>query len=240
MKLVPSYSATQAIAVLLFMAASVAPFYGQEATAAGALPSSEKPVQTSIAPEVSPEVHDNQQTGTAQDSPKQTTKSTFVFPTGGERFNRYVKSTVGPFSLFNAAVVAGINQWRDTPDEWEQGMSGYGKRYASTFGRNAIQQTVIYGLDSGLGLDTRFRKSERTKFVDRLKDALAENVTSRTRGGKRVISVPRFAGVYSSAIIASETWYPERYSYKDGLRAGTGALITGFGLNLIREFLINF
>ena len=119
-------------------------------------------------------------------------------------------------------------------------MSGYGKRYASTFGRNAIQQTVTYGLDSAFGLDTRFRKSEKKKFGERLKHALLENVTSRTRSGKRVISVPRFAGVYSSTIIASEAWYPERYSYKDGLRAGTGAMLTGFGLNLIREFFVSW
>lgn len=238
MNLVPSYSTKRAIAVLVVMAASVVPFYSQEP--APTTPSIVESAAVSAPPEVPSEIQNNQQTGTAQTDPQQAPKRTFVFPTRRERFDRYVKSTVGPFSLFNSALVAGINQWRDTPDEWEQGMSGYGKRYASSFGRNAIQHTVTYGLDSALGLDTGFRKSERTKFVDRLKDALAENVTSRTRSGKRVISVPRFAGVYTSTIIASEAWYPERYSYKDGLRAGTGAMLTGFGLNLIREFLINW
>jgi hypothetical protein len=49
--------------------------------------------------------------------------------------------------LLHAGVSAGINQWWDDPEEWEQGASGYGKRYASSFSRNAIQQTVIYSLD---------------------------------------------------------------------------------------------
>ncbi len=175
-----------------------------------------------------------------QTSAKQTASKPYVFPTRRERFNRYLKSTVGPFSLARSAVSAGINQWRDNPEEWEQGASGYGKRYASSFGQNAIQQTVTYGLDSALGLDTGFQRSKRKGFFPRLTDALVENLISRTRTGKRVISVPRFAGAYTSGIISHETWYPERYSYKDGLRSGTRSLVGGFALNLVREFIVRF
>lgn len=164
----------------------------------------------------------------------------YVFPSAKKRFNRYVTSTVGPMRLLRTGASAGIQQWRDEPVEWGQGMKGYGKRYASGFGQNAIQQTVTYGLDEALRLDTGFEKSRREGFLPRLKDALLQNVTSRNRSGKRVISVPRFAGVYTGAIIPAETWYPERYSYKDGLRRGTTTLLTGFGINLIREFVINF
>ena len=223
------------------MAASLVPCFGQDADSRPEKRASEQKVEDpKRVEEPSSEAKPTDVTRTAQTSASQTTNHNFVFPTRKERFNRYVKSTVGPSSLFNAAAAAGVGQWRDNPDEWEQGMSGYGKRFASSFSRNGIQQTVVYGLDSALGLDTGFRKSQHTKFGDRLKDALLDNVTSRTRSGKRVISVPRFAGVYSSAIIASETWYPERYSYKDGLRSGTHGMIMGFGLNLIREFLVNW
>ena len=169
-----------------------------------------------------------------------TSNSTYVFPDKGERFKRYVNSTVGPFRLARTAASAGIDQWSDNPEEWGQGMKGYGKRFASGLGRNAIQQTITYGLDSALTLDTGFQRSKREGFFPRFKDALLENVTSRTRSGKRVISAPRFVGVYSGAVIASETWYPERYSYKDGLRSGTGTLLAGFGINLIREFVVNW
>jgi hypothetical protein len=146
----------------------------------------------------------------------------------------------GPSALLRSAVYAGIHQWQDSPEEWEQGMSGYGKRFASNFGRNAIQQTVIYGLDSALGLDTGFRKSPDKEFGARLKHALLENITSRTKSGKRVFSVPRVAGVYTAGVISREAWYPERYNYKDGLRAGTNSLLVGFALNLVREFAFNF
>jgi hypothetical protein len=169
-----------------------------------------------------------------------TTIPDYVFPTHKERFDRYVKSTVGPFRLAWSAAAAGIDQRRDHPEEWGQGMKGYGRRYASNLGQNAIQQTVTYGLDAAFGLDTGFKKSTRDGVGARVKDALIQNVTSRTKSGRRVISAPRLAGAYSGAIISRETWYPDRYSYKDGLRAGTGNLLTGFGINLIREFVFNW
>lgn len=181
-----------------------------------------------------------QQTGsqTTQQSTTQTTD--YVFPTADERLKRYVKRTVGPTRLGWTAAVAGIDQWRDHPEEWGQGAKGYGRRFASGFGKNVIQQTVSYGLDEAMGLDTGFQRSKREGFFPRMKDALIQNITSRTKSGNRMISVPRLAGVYAGAVIASETWYPERYSYKDGLRSGTRTLLTGFGLNLVREFVINF
>ena len=180
------------------------------------------------------------QTQTTTANRQTTTTQDYVFPTHRERFNRYMKSTVGPFRLVWTGFSAGIQQWQDHPEEWEQGMKSYGKRYVSAFGQNAIQQTVTYGLDEAFGLDTGFEKSKREGVGPRFKDALIQNVTSRTRSGKRMISVPRFAGVYTGAIVARETWYPQRYSYKDGLRSGTTNLLTGFGINLLREFVFNW
>lgn len=175
---------------------------------------------------------------TTKPDPDQT--KTYEFPTHRERFDRYVKDTVGPFRLARTAVSAGLNQWRDTPEEWGQGMKGYGRRFASSFGRNVVQQTVTYGLDEALGLDSDFQRSNREGFGARMKHALLETVTSRTKTGKRVLSAPRLAGVYTGGVVAAETWYPDRYSYKDGLRMGTNSLITSFGINLVREFFINW
>lgn len=174
------------------------------------------------------------------DKDKSDPYDTFVFPTHKERFDRYVKDTVGPFRLARTMVSAGLDQWRDTPEEWGQGMKGYGKRFASSLGRNAIQQTVTYGLDEALDQDSSFHRSNREGVFPRVKHAFLETITSRTKSGKRVLSAPRLAGVYTGAIVSTETWYPDRYSYKDGLRIGTGTLLTSFGINLVREFIINW
>ena len=178
-------------------------------------------------------------TNTAQDA-QPTSPPAFVFPDKDERFRRYVKSTIGPFRIARTVVSAGLGQWSNSPEEWGQGAKGFGKRFASSFGSNAINQTVEYGLDEALHLDTSFERSKRSGFFPRFKDALLENVTSRTTSGKRVFSVPRFAGAYAGGVIPKVAWYPDRYSYKDGLRSGTKSWLTGFGINVFREFVWNF
>jgi len=164
---------------------------------------------------------------------------TYVFPTRHERFKRYVGDTVGPWTLVAVAAAAGLDQWDNSPPEWRQGASGFGKRFASNLGENAIQQTTSYGLSEAFHLDSSFNKSNHSGFGPRLRDALLENVTSRTRTGKRVISVPRLAGFYVGGIVAAEAWYPSRYNYKDGLRGGMYALVFGFATNVIEEFVLH-
>jgi hypothetical protein len=167
------------------------------------------------------------------------TNGTYVFPTKKERFKRYVWDTIGPWTLLAVAAAAGIDHWAKNPPEWGQGASGYGKRYASDLGQNAIQQTTSYGLSEAFRLDSSFTNSSRSGFGPRLEDALLENVTSRTRKGKRIISVPRLAGFYVGGIVATEAWYPSRFNYKDGLREGTYALLFGFATNVFEEFILH-
>jgi hypothetical protein len=163
----------------------------------------------------------------------------YVFPSKDQRFKRFVWNTIGPFSVLGAGASAAVSQWQKNPPEWGQGASGYGKRFASNLGGNAIQQTVSYGLSEALGLDTGFEKSKRRGFGARLVDALAENVTSRTHSGKRIISTPRLVGYYVGGLVPVLTWYPSRYGYKDGLRSGTYSLAAGFAVNVLREFIFH-
>jgi len=174
-------------------------------------------------------------------TPQQTTSAAgaYVFPTGRQRLNRYAWATFGPLSLIGVGVAAGIDQGQNSPPEWKQGASGYGKRFASRLGQHAIEQTTSYALSEAFRLDTGFEKSQRHGFSARLGDALIQNVTSRTRTGNRIISAPRLAGVYVGGLVPALTWYPSRFSYKDGLREGTYSLASGFGVNVLREFIFH-
>jgi len=169
----------------------------------------------------------------------QKTTSAYVFPTGRQRFNRYVWETFGPLTLLGAGVAAGFDQGQNNPPEWKQGGSGYGKRFASRMGHYAIEQTTSYALSEAFRLDTGFERSQRQGFSARLGDALIQNVTSRTRTGKRIISAPRLAGAYVGGLVPALTWYPSRFSYKDGLREGTYSLAGGFVINAMREFIFH-
>jgi hypothetical protein len=53
---------------------------------------------------------------------------------------------INPLSFVRVAASAGIDQAKDKPAEWEQGASGYGKRYLNIFAQYSIQRTVTYGL----------------------------------------------------------------------------------------------
>jgi hypothetical protein len=52
------------------------------------------------------------------------------------------------------------------------------------------QSKSAHGLDEALHLDSGFQRSKRDGFFPRFKDALIQNVTSRTTTGSRVFSVP--------------------------------------------------
>ena len=174
-------------------------------------------------------------------TPQQTTSAAgaYVFPSGRQRLNRYVWETFGPLTLIGVGIAAGIDQGQNNPPEWKQGASGYGKRFASRMGQYTIEQTTSYALSEAFRLDTAFERSHRQGFSARLGDALIQNVTSRTRTGKRIISAPRLAGVYVGGLVPALTWYPSRFSYKDGLREGTYSLAAGFALNVLREFIFH-
>src|SRR4051794_24781551 len=59
-----------------------------------------------------------------------------------ERTQIYFKVMVNPLGYGKAAFSAGVDQWKDKPEEWEQGASGYGKRFANIMGQYSIQRTV--------------------------------------------------------------------------------------------------
>jgi len=48
----------------------------------------------------------------------------YVFPSARKRFTRFVKGTVGPFSLLRTVASSAIDHWDDSPEEWEQGAKG--------------------------------------------------------------------------------------------------------------------
>lgn len=165
------------------------------------------------------------------------TSTPYVRPDANTRFKRYVNSTVGPFSLARTVATAGIATARNSPEEWGGQWEGFGKRVASNFGRNLIRQTTQYGLDEALKLDSHYYRSKKTDAGSKIRNALLSPVTARNARGKRVIGIPRIVGTYTGSIVAAETWFPDRFDYKDGLRNGTISLGFNAAFNLIKEFV---
>ena len=156
---------------------------------------------------------------------------------GKQRFRRYLDNTVGPFALAGVAVFSAFDQADNTPPEWRKTAAGYGRRFASNLGESAIQETVAYGLEEVLKLDSKFYRSQKRDFGSRLKNGLLASVTGRTPAGKRVFNPSRIAGAYAGSLIATQTWYPARFGYQDGLRRGTLTVAANIGFGLVEEFI---
>ncbi len=176
--------------------------------------------------------------GLSVNLPAKQTANHYVRPSANQRFRRYLNKTVGT-GLIGVGIGAGIGQIAEVPPEWKRNGNGFGRRLASGFGENAIQETVAYGLEEAFKLDSKFYKSKKRDVGSRLRNGLISGVTARTPSGKRVFNPSPIIGSYTANIISTETWYPKRYNYKDGLRQGTQNIGFTIGFGLLNEFLFN-
>lgn len=173
--------------------------------------------------------------GNAQSSvPGQTV---YVRPDAETRFKLFVKDTVGPMSWAARIAGAGFSTATNSPEEWRGTWNGFGKRVASNFGKALIRNTVIYGMDEALKFDSRYYRSEKRDTASKIKNAVLSPFTARRSNGKRTLGVPRIVGTYTASVIANETWYPARFSWRDGMRTASVSFGTAALFNLAKEFV---
>ena len=122
-----------------------------------------------------------------------------------ERTQIYLKTMVNPLGYIKAGFSAGIDQWKDKPAEWEQGASGYGKRYGNIVGQYSIQRTVTFGLASALHEDNRYFNSGKKAIWSRTGYAMASGILARRDDGSRHLSISQLGGVAAGAFI-SRSW----------------------------------
>ena len=152
------------------------------------------------------------------------------------KLDYHVKQSVGPLAILGDAAYAGILQEADTPTEWGQGGSGYGKRFASTAACSGIHSTLAFGLDSALREDPRYFRSAAGGFWHRAGHAFRGTILTHTDRGTETVSLWRFGSAYGAAYVSNQ-WYPGRLNTV-ALGFGQGSLQLGFDLvrNLASEF----
>lgn len=162
----------------------------------------------------------------------------YVRPTEKTRLRSYFFDAFGPYPIIGAAFGAGLSQAGNTPPDWEQGATGYGKRFGSDFGIAAVTTTARYGLARAFREDTLYYRCECKGLFPRLSHAVVSSFTSR-RGddGHRVFSFPALIAPYAGTFTAVYGWYPDRYGAKDALRMGNYSLLGSIGGNLGLEFI---
>jgi len=164
--------------------------------------------------------------------------SAYVRPTEKAKLDNYLFEAYGPYPVAGAAVAAGINQFTNSPPEWNQGVVGYSRRFGSDFGILAISTTTQYGLSEAFKEDSLYYRCDCTGVFPRLRHAVLSSLTAR-RGsdGHRVFSIPALVAPYAGTMTAVYGWYPSRFDAKDAFRTGNYALLAYIGSNVSLEFL---
>ena len=154
-----------------------------------------------------------------------------------ERTQLYFKTMVNPLGYGKAAFSAGIDQWKDKPEEWEQGASGYGKRFANILGQYSVQRTATYGLASLLHEDNRYFNSGKKGFWARTSYALCSAVLARHDDGSRAISISQLSGVAAGAFVARLWLPPSQDSAKDGAVSFGITMGSNAAFSVVKEYL---
>jgi len=166
-----------------------------------------------------------------------TEASDFQPLTQRERTQIYLKTMANPLGYMKAGFSAGIDQWKDKPAEWEQGVSGYGKRFANILGQYTIQRTVTFGLSSGLHEDNRYFNSGKKDFWPRIGYAVASGILARHDDGTRHVSFSQLGGVAAGAFV-SRVWQPaSQHSLGDGAVSFGLTMTSNMGFGVVKEFL---
>ena len=144
---------------------------------------------------------------------------------------------VNPLGYAKAGFSAGLDQWKDKPPEWEQGASGYGKRFANIVGQYSIQRTVTFGLASALHEDNRYFNSGKRGLWRRTWYAVTSGILARHDDGSRKVSVSQLGGVATGAFL-SRFWQPSsQHSAGDGAVSFGITMSTEMGFGVAKEFL---
>ena len=154
-----------------------------------------------------------------------------------ERTQIYFKTMINPLGYGKAAFSAGIDQWKDKPEEWEQGASGYGKRFANILGQYSVQRTATYGLASLLHEDNRYFNSGKKGFWPRTSYALCSTVLARHDDGSRAISISQLSGVAAGAFVARLWLPPSQDSAKDGAVSFGITMGSNAAFSVVKEYL---
>ncbi|MCC6362006.1 MAG: hypothetical protein IT165_00695 [Bryobacterales bacterium] len=153
-----------------------------------------------------------------------------------QKLKLYLVTSYGPQPVLFSAASAGFHQWLDIPHEWRQGMQGYGRRCASRFAQNAIEETARMGIGLALHEDPRYFASGRTELWARIGHAVKYTFLVRRDDGSRTIAVGRIGGVLAGGLL-SRAWQPDSTSgYGQGLQAAGYSFAADIGGSVFNEF----
>ena len=153
-----------------------------------------------------------------------------------EKFRYDARHLFDVENLVFAGMGAGLDQWRERPGQWGDGIGPFGERYASHLGQYLVQRNVMFAVQALDHEDTRYFRSTRTSYKGRLRDALLQTVWRHDDSGGKMPAFSEFFGDYGAAAV-SRIWWPRKYHTGSAiLIAGSDTVLIDAGINVLHEF----
>ena len=131
--------------------------------------------------------------------------------TSGQKFKVVGRSLIDPFEFVLIGFVSGINQAGDSDPSYGQGAQGYGKRYATAYGDNAIENFMASAvLPSLLHQDPRYYELGHGGFLRRTSHALSRIVITRSDSGQKQFNYSEIFGAGIAAAISTYSYHPQQ------------------------------
>ncbi len=158
--------------------------------------------------------------------------------TGQQRMDYYLRQTfTTPEAYMKRMFAAGVDQARGVPSQWDDGLAGYGERYASREGQFFTSNSLAALGNAKLGYEVRYDKCKCSDFKHRLRHAVMRNFLTYDRSEENLR--PQYAlygGAFAGGLVAT-TWKPANQSYlKNGAFGVLGQAVYGTLLNVVTEF----
>jgi hypothetical protein len=162
-------------------------------------------------------IQHEQETGTSKDRlfwtmPNFLTMETENIPplTSGDKFKVVGRSLIDPSEFVLIGFVAGLGQASNSDPRYGQGAQGYGKRYATAYADNAIENFMASAaLPSLLHQDPRYYQLGHGGFLKRTGHAIGRVLLTRSDSGQRQFNYSEVFGAGMAAAISTYSYHPE-------------------------------
>src|SRR5581483_3771078 len=108
-----------------------------------------------------------------------------------------------------SSVFASVYQWEDQNPSFGQGMAGYTRRLATSYGDLVVGNMMTEGvMPALLHEDPRYFRAGTGSKWSRVGSALAQILVTRTDSGRRTFNFSEWGG-NAAAVALSNAWYPD-------------------------------
>ncbi|HUK24145.1 MAG TPA: hypothetical protein VLV49_06160 [Terriglobales bacterium] len=156
--------------------------------------------------------------------------------TGKQRWNWFVRSTIGPQSLAAGLLSAGLGTATDSPPEYRGTWAGFGKRYGMRLTGVSTGNAMEAGLGAIWGEDPRYFRDQGAPFGHRVLNIIKLTFAARRPDGDFSPAYARYIATAGNNFL-SNTW---RVSSEADSQHAVERTLLGFvgrmGSNAFQEF----